>query len=119
MLELKVLEDSLVEKIIDEALLLLQETGVEVQCGALMDRMESAGLNIDKNTNRITFPKQIVKDSIRSLPSLIDLYDRGGELFSTIGGDSTHFVPGSSALNILDWKTGERRTASVSTPPWS
>ncbi|MDP6033818.1 MAG: trimethylamine methyltransferase family protein [Candidatus Marinimicrobia bacterium] len=113
MLELKVLEDSLVEKIIDEALLLLQETGVEVQCGALMDRMESAGLNIDKNTNRITFPKQIVKDSIRSLPSLIDLYDRGGELFSTIGGDSTHFVPGSSALNILDWKTGERRTAQT------
>jgi len=48
MLELKVLEDNLVENIIDEALSLLQDTGVEVQCDALMERMESAGLNVDK-----------------------------------------------------------------------
>ena len=113
MLELKVLEDNLVENIIDEALSLLQDTGVEVQCDALMERMESAGLNVDKNSNRITFPKRIVEESIKSLPSIIDLYDRSGEHFSTIGGDSTHFVPGSSALNILDWKTGERRTAQT------
>ena len=113
MLELKVLEDNLVENIINEALSLLQDTGVEVQCDALMERMESAGLNVDKNSNRITFPKRIVEESIKSLPSIIDLYDRSGEHFSTIGGDSTHFVPGSSALNILDWKTGERRTAQT------
>jgi trimethylamine:corrinoid methyltransferase-like protein len=56
MLELKVLDDNLVEKIIDEALLVLQDTGVEVQCDALMERMETAGLLVDKNTNRITFP---------------------------------------------------------------
>ena len=113
MLELKVLEDNLVENIINEALSLLQDTGVEVQCDALMERMESAGLNVDKNSNRITFPKRVVEESIKSLPSIIDLYDRSGEHFSTIGGDSTHFVPGSSALNILDWKTGERRTAQT------
>jgi trimethylamine--corrinoid protein Co-methyltransferase len=113
MLELKVLDDNLVEKIIDEALLVLQDTGVEVQCDTLMERMEMAGLLVDKNTNRITFPKHIVEDSIKSLPSVIDLYDRSGKLFSTIGGNSTHFVPGSSALNILDWQTGERRRAQT------
>ena len=57
--------------------------------------------NRDKNTNRITFPKHIVENSIKSLPSVIDLYDRGGKLFSTIGGDSTHFVPAHRHLNIF------------------
>jgi trimethylamine--corrinoid protein Co-methyltransferase len=113
MLELKVIDDNLVEKIIAEALEILQDTGVEIQCDALMDRMEMAGLTVDNNTNRITFPKHIVEDSIKSLPSVIDLYDRDGKLFSKIGGDQTNFVPGSSALNILDWQSGERRRAQT------
>lgn len=113
MLELKVIDDSLVEKIIDEALLVLHETGVEVQCDTLIKRMENAGLLVDKNTNRITFPKDIVNTCIKSLPSSIDLYDRNGNHFSTIGGNTTRFVPGSSALNILDWRTGKRRRAQT------
>ena len=98
----------------DEAFLLLEETGVEVQCDELIERMEKAGLPFNSENNRITFPRSVVEKSIKSSPETIKLFDRNGSHFSTIGGNKTNFVPASSALNILDWKTGERRKAQTS-----
>jgi len=113
MIEFKVLDDSLIDRILDEAYLLLEKTGVEVQCDELIQRMEQAGLPVDKETNRVTFPQTVVEQSIASAPATIQLFDRDGNPFSSIGGDSTNFVPASSALNILDWRTGERRRAQT------
>ena len=113
MIEFRVLDDSLIDRILDEAYLLLEKTGVEVQCDELIQRMEQAGLPVDKETNRVTFPQTVVEQSIASAPATIQLFDRDGNPFSSIGGDSTNFVPASSALNILDWRTGERRRAQT------
>ena len=114
MINFSVLDDQLIDRIIDEAYQVLEETGVEVQCDELIQRMESAGLPYNKETKRITFPRSVVEKSIASSPEKIKLFDRDGDPFSTIGGDQTNFVPASSALNILDWRTGERRTAQTS-----
>ena len=113
MINFKVLENHLIDRILDEAFLLLEETGVEVQCDELIDRMEKAGLPVNKETRRITFPRSITEQSIASSPETIQLFDRSGNPFSKIGGNKTNFVPASSALNILDWRTGERRTAQT------
>ena len=113
MIEFKVLDNNLLDRILDEAYLLLEQTGVEVQCDELIQRMEQAGLPVDNETNRVTFPRNVVEQSIASAPATIQLFDRDGNLFSSIGGDTTNFVPASSALNILDWRTGERRRAQT------
>ena len=113
MINFKVLDNHLVDRILDEAYLLLEETGVEVQCDELIQRMEKAGLPFNNETKRITFPRTIVEQSIESVPETIQLFDRSGNPFSTIGGDNTNFVPASSALIILDWRTGERRRAQT------
>ena len=114
MINFSVLDDQLIDKIIDEAYQVLEETGVEVQCDELIQRMKSAGLPYNRETKRITFPRSVIEKSIASSPEKIKLFDRDGNPFSTIGGDQTNFVPASSALNILDWRTGERRTAQTS-----
>ncbi len=113
MINFKVLENHLIDRILDEAFLLLEETGVEVQCDELIQRMENAGLPVNKETSRITFPRSVIEQSIASSPETIQLFDRSGNPFSKIGGNKTNFVPASSALNILDWRTGERRTAQT------
>jgi trimethylamine--corrinoid protein Co-methyltransferase len=108
-----VLDDHLITRILDEAFLVLEKTGVEVQCDELLERMEKAGLPVNKDTRRITFPRSITEKSIASAPEIVQLFDRDGNPFSSIGGNKTNFVPASSALNILDWRTGERRTAQT------
>ncbi len=113
MINFKVLENHLIDRILDEAFLLLEETGVEVQCDELIQRMEKAGLPVNKETSRITFPRSVIEQSIALSPETIQLFDRSGTPFSKIGGNKTNFVPASSALNILDWRTGERRTAQT------
>ena len=113
MINFSVLEDHLITRILDEAYLLLEETGVEVQCDELIERMEKAGLPVNKDTRRITFPRSITEKSIASAPEIIQLFDRDGNPFSKIGGNKTNFVPGSSALNFLDWRSGERRKAKT------
>ena len=100
MINFKVLENHLIDRILDEAFLLLEETGVEVQCDELIDRMEKAGLPVNKETRRITFPRSITEQSIASSPETIQLFDRSGNPFSKIGGNKTNFVPASSALNL-------------------
>ena len=114
MINFSVLDEQLINRIIEEAYHLLEETGVEVQCDELIERMEKAGLPFNSENNRITFPRSVVEKSIKSSPETIKLFDRNGSHFSTIGGNQTNFVPASSALNILDWKTGERRKAQTS-----
>ena len=61
MINFTVLDDQLINRIIDEAYLLLEETGVEVQCDELIDRMEKAGLPVNKETKRITFPRTVTE----------------------------------------------------------
>ena len=113
MINFSVLDDHLITRILDEAFLVLEKTGVEVQCDELLERMEKAGLPVNKDTRRITFPRSITEKSIASAPEIVQLFDRDGNPFSSIGGNKTNFVPASSALNILDWRTGERRTAQT------
>ena len=113
MINFSVLDDHLITRILDEAFLVLEKTGVEVQCDELLERMEKAGLPVNKDTRRITFPRSITEKSIASAPEIVQLFDRDGNPFSSIGGNKTNFVPASSALNILDWRNGERRTAKT------
>jgi len=50
-----------------------------------------------------------VEEALESAPSSITLYDRDGNPHATLEGDKVHFIPCSSALRILDRRTGEIR----------
>ncbi len=106
---MQILESSLVERIVDEALSVLEKTGVLVEHDEAFDRLVAAGLTGNSETKRITFPRKIVTEALASAPSSLTLYDRDGEPYTTLEGDKVHFVPASSALRILDRKTGEIR----------
>ncbi len=109
---LQILETPLVERIIDEALDILETTGVLVDHPPAFDRLREAGLEGDEQTRRITFPRRTVEAALGTTPSGLTLYDRDGESFARLEGDRVHFVPASSALRILDRHSGEVRDAT-------
>lgn len=106
---ISILEPSMVPRIVDEALSILEKTGVLVENQQAFDRLVEFGLVGDRQTHRVTFPRQMAEAEVAKAPHSITLHDRDGKPSAVLEGDRTHFVPASSALRILDRKTGEIR----------
>jgi trimethylamine---corrinoid protein Co-methyltransferase len=109
---LTVLSDDLIDRVLDEALRILGELGMEVRGAEMRRRLLEAGLPSNAAGDRILFPRDVVERAIRDAPSSFVLFDRDGEPTADIGGDRVHFVPGSSGLRVLDHRTGEARLAN-------
>ena len=107
-----VLSPPLIERIVDEALRILAETGMEVRGPEMRRRLLQAGLPTDAAGHRVLFPRDVVEGAIASAPKAFWLYDRDGNPHADIGGDRVHFVPGSSGLKVLDHRTGQVRLAN-------
>ena len=108
---LRVLSDDLIGRIVDEALRVLAETGMEIRGAEMRRRLLAAGLPLDAGGERVLFPRDVVERAIASAPSSFTLYDRDGLPHADLGGDHVHFVPGSSGLKWMDHRTGEVRLA--------
>ena len=109
---INVLDDDLLGQIVTEAKRVLAEVGLEIRGQALRERLLDAGLPLDATGERVLFPADVVERAIEQAPSSFTLYDRAGRPHADIGGDRVHFVPGSSALNVLDHRTGVTRPST-------
>ncbi|OGO52495.1 MAG: hypothetical protein A2Z32_01910 [Chloroflexi bacterium RBG_16_69_14] len=109
---LNMLDEELTARIVDEAMRVLAEVGMEVRGLEMRRRLLDHGLPLDHSGERVLFPRDVVEAAIASSPSSFVLYDRAGAPHADIGGDRVHFVPGSSGLKVLDHRTGETRLAN-------
>jgi trimethylamine--corrinoid protein Co-methyltransferase len=109
---MEILEPALVSRIVDEALSVLEKTGVLVENPHAFKRLVEIGLTGNEETHRITFPRKALEEALATAPSSLTLHDRDGNPAATLEGDEVHFVPASSALRILDRKTQEIREGS-------
>lgn len=107
--KIKLLSDSLVEKIVDEALTILKKIGVKIENKEALELLGDSEAKVDKNSQRVFIPENLVEKSLKLAPSEIKIFDRKGEKFFIIGGDNVHFAPGSAALNIFDYEIGSQR----------
>ncbi len=107
--KLEFLSNDLIQKIIDEALVILEKQGIFVENEEAIKLFKEAGMKVNDSTQRVFITSQIVGASLSSTPSVIKLYDRTGEKEFVVGEDEVHFDPGSTAVTILDHKTQEER----------
>jgi trimethylamine---corrinoid protein Co-methyltransferase len=108
---LNVLSEAMIGKILAEAQRLMAETGMEIRGPALKQRLLEHGLKTGHDGKRILFPPEVVDRAIRDAPASFTLFDRDGVPHAEIGGNNVHYTPGSSALKILDHRSGETRLA--------
>ena len=108
---LELLDQELEDRIIDEALEILEKTGVLVENKEGIRLLEDAGMKIIRNTDKGTvfsIKRSLVEDSLKTTPSSIELYDRkGGEepaLSIGKGSSKVYFDPASTALYVFDYK---------------
>lgn len=106
---IKILEEELKEKVVNEAFEILEEIGFFVENEEAIEILQKAGIKVDKKNQRAKIPRDMVKKSLKTAPSSITLYDRDGKETSKLEGDNICFDPGSAALQVLDAETNDIR----------
>ncbi len=108
---LRLLSPELVERILDEAFVLLLQPGIRVQNPEALDLLQSAGAQVDRDQEVAHIPEDLVRRALSTVPHTFELYDAAGQARVFYGGESVQFDPGSAAVHVLDPDTGEHRPA--------
>ncbi len=110
---IRVLDEPLIGRILDEAMRVLGSTGMEIRGREMRRRLLEFGLPTDASGERVLFPRDVVERALASAPASFILFDRDGNPHANLGADRVHFVPGSSGLKVMDHRTGEVRLADT------
>lgn len=101
-IQLRLLSEEDVRRILEEAYALLEEPGVRIYDEEALDLLEGAGARLDRAARTAHIPAQIVDRALETVPRSFYLYDLQGRPAVHYGGDDVHFDPGSAAISILD-----------------
>lgn len=112
-LQLKILTEDQVKEMHETALHVLENLGIIFAYDEALDILEKAGCTVDRETQKVKFPRDLVEKCIKSAPASFDLYDREGNFYCTFGDGKTRFNPGSSASNVLESDGETVRLSSV------
>ena len=106
---LKVLSDEKCQKIYDAALTIIADIGMTVPHAEAREMLVTgAGATVEAD-DVVKIPRDAVAAARDTIPEMIHVYDRNGELAMQLGGTNSYFGTGSDLMSIYDFETGERR----------
>lgn len=111
---ISLISEQLIDRVIDEALDVLEQVGVMVEHEEGHQLLLEAGAKGEQGAHQVRIPRALVEKALATTPRAIAVYDRQGNKAMRLEGDLVHFDPGSAALTILDWETQKERTPVTS-----
>ncbi|MBN1443131.1 MAG: trimethylamine methyltransferase family protein [Planctomycetes bacterium] len=102
-----------VERIIREAMRILEKAGLLVYSKTARTALRAAGAEVDEATCAVKMPRGLVEEAIASNPSSITLCSCDGKTDIELAGGKVHYATGGTAIYVLDPDTGERRPSTV------
>jgi len=106
---LRLLQDELIDKIIAEARDVLCTLGVEIHNQSVLSLLTDHGAKVDGAAWNARLREDLIDKTLNTVPHTFKLYDVLGNETHDFQGNNVYFTPGSTALNILDSRTGEMR----------
>jgi trimethylamine--corrinoid protein Co-methyltransferase len=106
---LRFLSDELIRQIVAEAREVLAVLGVELHNPQASSLLAEQGATVDAPDGRVRIPGVLIDRALASVPPSFKLYDVLGQQTHDFSGYNVYFNPGSAALNVLDYDTGEIR----------
>lgn len=107
------LDDDLKHKIISEARQLICRIGVKIHNPEIVSMLHDYGAKI-KDENNVKFTDEIIDRSLKTAPKAFKLFNICGEEAVDLSGYNINFTPGSSSVNIIDFRTSQRRKPTTS-----
>ncbi|MFH1812142.1 MAG: trimethylamine methyltransferase family protein, partial [Pseudomonadota bacterium] len=108
----RLLEDTLIGRILDEARDILQHMGVKVQNPTALALLAEVGAEVDTASQQVRMGAAVIDRALASTPRGFSLHDQAGQAVCDFSGHKVHFTPGSAAINLLDEPSGELRRPS-------
>jgi len=106
---LTLLSDEKCQMIYDAALTIIAEIGMTLPHAKARDILvNGAGATVAAN-DVVKIPRDAVAAARDTIPEMIHVYDRNGELAMQLGGYNSFFGTGSDLMSIYDFETRERR----------
>jgi trimethylamine---corrinoid protein Co-methyltransferase len=103
------LTDEQCNKMYEACLKILEDTGVRLYNQEALDLIAGAGGKVAEG-NRVRIPPALVEWAISKAPKQVTLFNQKGVPVMPVAGYRSFFGPGSDCLNIIDHRTGERRS---------
>jgi trimethylamine--corrinoid protein Co-methyltransferase len=109
----KPLKEKDLKRIVNEAIGLLDRTGMHVYSKTARDYLLNAGAKLDSDNLTVHLPRSLVEDAISSTPSSLTLCGRDSDNDVILEGSHVYYGTGGTAINVLDIETGERRPSTI------
>ena len=106
---LRLLDEALIVRIVDEARDLLRTIGVVIHNPGLLSLLGDHGARVDSGKQHVVLTDEIIDRALESVPRSFRLFDALGNETHEFAGDNVYFTPGSAAIHVLDKDTGKIR----------
>jgi trimethylamine--corrinoid protein Co-methyltransferase len=106
------LHETEIEAVVEEAKRILQEVGVLIEHAEAVELLDGAGASVD-GENRVRITLEMVDAALAKTSPEVVLYDRDGENPVRLGGEQVNFAPGSAAIKVYDYQSGETRASTT------
>jgi len=103
-----VLSEAKCQAIYDAALGIIADVGMTVPHLAARELLVGAGATVE-GEDLVRIPRELVAKARETVPSMIPVHDRSGELAMRLGGYDSYFGTGSDLMNTYDLESGARR----------
>jgi len=110
---LRLLDDELSERIIAEGREILCKLGFEIHNKPVLAMLAEHGAQVDEDTCTARLTQDLIDQALSTVPRSFKLYDVLGNETHDFQDENVYFTPGSTALNILDNRSGEMRRPST------
>ena len=111
----KPLSEENVEAIHQASLEILEHTGFTFEAGLdePLDMLEKAGATVNRQDDRIYFPRDLILAQAAKAPARVVLYSRDGRNDLDLTEDRVHLGTGGAAVKILDLESGDPRPSTL------
>ena len=109
----RLLEDELIDRIVAEAREVVCKLGLEIHNKPVLAMLADHGAQVDEGNWNARLTEDLIDQALATVPRAFKLYDVLGNETHDFRGDNVYFTPGSTALNILDNRSGELRRPST------
>jgi len=103
---LRLLDESLIQRIVAEARDVLRNLGVEIHNPDVLDLLGGHGAAVEPTKNLARLTDNVIDRALETVPHSFELFDVLGNRTHDFSGNNVHFTPGSAAIHVLDGNTG-------------
>jgi len=101
-ISLHVLQPHEVEQVLDAAFEILERTGTIIEHDETLQALRERGAEVGEE-GHVRIPRRIVREALSSAPSVIEIYDRLGQISMRLGDGSSYIEAKMCAVKTMDF----------------